>query len=109
MTGATGRSRSSSRSSSRPSSARTTSASSLLALIYIAFVQLLLEGGIQTAIVQREDLDDEHLDSAFWVNLVWCVVLAGRQLPSRRLVGAVSTTCPSSKDVVKVLSILLVI
>ena len=26
-----------------------------------------------TAIIQREDLDDAHLDSAFWLNLVWCV------------------------------------
>ena len=29
-----------------------------LALIYIAVVQLLLEGGIQTAVVQREGLED---------------------------------------------------
>ncbi len=40
-----------------------------LALIYIAVVQLFLEGGIQTAVVQREGLEDDHLDSAFWVNL----------------------------------------
>jgi PST family polysaccharide transporter len=31
-----------------------------LALIYIAVVQLFLEGGIQTAVVQREDLESDH-------------------------------------------------
>jgi PST family polysaccharide transporter len=48
-----------------------------MALIYIAFMQLWLEQGISTAIIQRADLEQEHLDSAFWLNLAWCVVLAG--------------------------------
>lgn len=47
-----------------------------LALIYVALIQLVLEGGVQTALVQREDLDDEHLSSAFWLNLAMCLVLA---------------------------------
>jgi PST family polysaccharide transporter len=41
-----------------------------LALIYIAVVQLLLEGGIQTTVVQREGLEEDHLDSAFWI-MAW--------------------------------------
>jgi O-antigen/teichoic acid export membrane protein len=48
-----------------------------MALIYIAFMQLWLEQGISTAIIQRADLEQEHLDSAFWLNLAWCVLLAG--------------------------------
>jgi PST family polysaccharide transporter len=48
-----------------------------MALIYIAFMQLWLEQGISTAIIQRADLEPEHLDSAFWLNLGWCVLLAG--------------------------------
>ena len=47
-----------------------------VALVFIAFVRMLLEQGFMTAIIQREDLDDAHLDSAFWLNLAWCVVLA---------------------------------
>ena len=47
-----------------------------MALVYLAVVDLLLEQGFLTTIVQREQLDREHLDSAFWVNLVWCLVLA---------------------------------
>ena len=47
-----------------------------VALIYIAFVRMLLEQGFITAIIQREQLDPEHLDSAFWLNVAWCLILA---------------------------------
>ncbi len=79
-----------------------------LALIYIALVQLLNEGGIQTAIVQREDLQRQHLSSAFWMNLALCLVLAA---VSFLLAGwwARVNDVPELEDVVKVLSILLVI
>jgi O-antigen/teichoic acid export membrane protein len=79
-----------------------------LALIYIAVVQLFMEGGIQTAVVQRENLEDHHLDSAFWVNLAWCLLLAGL---SFALAGwwARLNGVPELENVVKVLSALLVI
>jgi O-antigen/teichoic acid export membrane protein len=48
-----------------------------MALIYISFIQLWLEQGISTAIVQRAKLEPEHIDAAFWLNLLWCLVLAG--------------------------------
>jgi polysaccharide transporter, PST family len=48
-----------------------------LAIIYIAFVQLVLDQGISQTIVQRAELDDEHLDAAFWMNLVWAALLVG--------------------------------
>jgi O-antigen/teichoic acid export membrane protein len=78
-----------------------------LALIYIALVQLLNEGGIQTAIVQREGLEDDHLDSAFWMNLALCLVLAA---VSFLLAGwwARVNDVPELENVVKVLSLLLV-
>jgi PST family polysaccharide transporter len=47
-----------------------------MALIYVAFARMLNEQGFTTAIIQREDLEPEHLDSAFWLNLVWCTFLA---------------------------------
>jgi len=79
-----------------------------LALIYIAVVQLFLEGGFQTAVVQREGLEEGHLDSAFWVNFAWCVLLAGG---SFLLAGwwARLNGIPELEDVVKVLSVLLLI
>jgi O-antigen/teichoic acid export membrane protein len=48
-----------------------------IALIYITFVQLALNQGIAAAIVQRKDLEASHLDSAFWLNLAWAIVLTG--------------------------------
>ncbi|MEO0537400.1 MAG: MOP flippase family protein [Cyanobacteria bacterium P01_A01_bin.123] len=40
-----------------------------MANIFIHFVQALLGQGFADAIVQRKDLEDEHLDTAFWANL----------------------------------------
>jgi O-antigen/teichoic acid export membrane protein len=79
-----------------------------LALIYIALVQLFNEGGIQTAIVQREDLAGDHLDSAFWMNLALCILLAA---VSFLLAGwwADLNDVPELESVVQVLSLLLVI
>lgn len=77
-----------------------------LALIYIALIQLVLEGGVQTALVQREDLDDAHLSSAFWLNLAMCVVLA---LVSFALAPwwASLNDVPELADVVRALSLIL--
>ena len=47
-----------------------------MALAFVALIQVVLEQGISTAIIQRDELDDEHLDSAFWLNLGWCLLLA---------------------------------
>lgn len=38
-----------------------------LASVYIAFVQIFVTQGFGMAIIQRRDLDEEHLDSAFWI------------------------------------------
>lgn len=46
-----------------------------LALVYIDFVQLFMQQGLTAAIVQREDLEREHLDSAFWGNIAFALVL----------------------------------
>ncbi len=48
-----------------------------LGLAFVELVQVVVEQGISTALIQREKLEDEHLDSAFWLSLVWCLLLAG--------------------------------
>jgi O-antigen/teichoic acid export membrane protein len=40
-----------------------------LAGVFLAFTQVFLDQGFADAIVQREHLDPEHLDTAFWTNL----------------------------------------
>ena len=41
-----------------------------LALLYVTFLQLFLDQGFATAIIQRQNLEREHLDSVFLVNLL---------------------------------------
>ncbi|NJN10971.1 MAG: MOP flippase family protein [Richelia sp. RM2_1_2] len=40
-----------------------------LASVFIDFVQLFIDQGFSQAIIQRENLEQEHLNSAFWINL----------------------------------------
>jgi PST family polysaccharide transporter len=40
-----------------------------LASVFLAFVQVFLDQGFVNAIIQREELHPEHLDTAFWTNL----------------------------------------
>jgi O-antigen/teichoic acid export membrane protein len=46
-----------------------------IAAVYIALIQLALDQGISIAIIQRKELEPEHLDSAFWMNLAWSGIL----------------------------------
>lgn len=40
-----------------------------LASVFLAFVQIFLDQGFSQAIVQRQELQPEHLDTAFWINI----------------------------------------
>lgn len=46
-----------------------------MAVVYIAFVEMFLEQGLTAALIQRPDLRDEHLDSAFWFVLAMASML----------------------------------
>jgi teichuronic acid exporter len=78
-----------------------------IAMIYIALAQVFLEQGFSTALIQREDLEPDHLDSAFWLNLVWCLVLAGLTVALSGWWAALNGA-PELRAVVSVLSLLLV-
>lgn len=41
-----------------------------MAMVFVAFVNIFAEQGLGQAIVQRQDLEPEHLDTAFWMNLL---------------------------------------
>ena len=40
-----------------------------IATIYITFVQVFLEQGLASALIQKKDLKQEHCDAVFWLNL----------------------------------------
>jgi O-antigen/teichoic acid export membrane protein len=46
-----------------------------IAMIYILFIQMLLDQGLMAALVQRKDLRVEHLDSVFWLVLSTSLLL----------------------------------
>ena len=66
-----------------------------MAIVYVTFIDGFVEQGLGTAIVQRKDLDKEHLDSAFWLNLAWSLVFVGDHVPDQPAGGHAPTTCPS--------------
>lgn len=59
-----------------------------LAGAYIAFVRVFVDQGFADAIIQRDDLDDAHLDTAFWVNLGLSVVFMGASIAAAPWIAA---------------------
>src|SRR5882672_8351517 len=53
------------------------SAFGLVALVgaYLGFVAMFADQGIRMALIQRQNLEPEHLDTAFWFNMGCAVVL----------------------------------
>ncbi|RPJ84141.1 MAG: lipopolysaccharide biosynthesis protein [Acidobacteria bacterium] len=47
-----------------------------MAGVFLALLNLVSEQGIVSAIIQRREVEDAHLDSAFWANLAVGVILA---------------------------------
>jgi O-antigen/teichoic acid export membrane protein len=48
-----------------------------IVVVYLAFTSMIVDLGMGTAIIQRRSLDAQHLDAAFWFNVVCGVVLFG--------------------------------
>ena len=48
-----------------------------IAMVYIAFLQLFLDQGLAAALIQRKNLEQEHMDAVFWMDLALSVFLVG--------------------------------
>jgi teichuronic acid exporter len=46
-----------------------------IAVIYITFLQMFLDQGLAAALIQRKQLEQEHLDAVFWMDLVLSAAL----------------------------------
>jgi polysaccharide transporter, PST family len=79
-----------------------------MAMIYIVFLQLCVDQGISTALIQREELEEGDLDSAFWMNIAWCVVLTGISLALSGWWSRVNHV-PELQNVINVLSLTIVV
>lgn len=58
-----------------------------LTSIFFAFMQVFLDQGFGQAIVQRQDLDPEHLDTAFWTSVGMSLLLMGLSCASAGLIA----------------------
>lgn len=58
-----------------------------MASVFIALIQSVQDQGFGDAIVQREDLQREHLDTAFWTNLLVGCLFALLSLGCARLIA----------------------
>lgn len=46
-----------------------------LSSAFLAFLQIFIDQGFSQAIIQRQDIEPEHLDTAFWTNLAISILL----------------------------------
>ncbi|MBW4691602.1 MAG: MOP flippase family protein [Lyngbya sp. HA4199-MV5] len=59
-----------------------------LTSVFLSFLQVFLDQGFGQAIIQRRDLEPEHLDTAFWTSMGMSVFLMGLTCASADLVAA---------------------
>lgn len=59
-----------------------------MASVFTAFVQILVDQGFGAAIVQRTDLEREHLDTGFWTSVLTGILLTAGGIAASGLVAA---------------------
>lgn len=52
-----------------------------VAIVYTTTLQMVLDQGFVAALIQRKDLQNEHLDAVFWMDQVFAVVLLLLSIP----------------------------
>lgn len=75
-----------------------------MAAVFVAFIEALIDQGMAEAIIQRQVLEPEHLDSAFWLNASMGVILCLVGVASAGLVANMMHE-PVLKPVIQLLSI----
>ena len=79
-----------------------------IAMVYVAFVQLLMEQGMNAALVQRRDLSQEHLTSAFWMVQLAALILSALAIAGSGWWGGVNDQ-PQLGEIVRWLTPLLIL
>ena len=75
-----------------------------IALIYIQFLQLFLDQGFIAALIQKEDLALQHLNTVFWIDMALSTALVGASI----LFGgwwAARNHAPEATSIISVLSL----
>ena len=75
-----------------------------IAIVYISFLQIFLDQGFMAALIQKKNLEPEHLDAVFWMDLVLSLFLVGMSI----LLGgwwAARNHAPEASSLISVLSL----
>ena len=75
-----------------------------IAAIFVGFVNLFLDQGFSQAIIQRRELEREHLDTVFWTNVSISVLLTFISIASADLIAKFFTQ-PDLTSVIRWLSL----
>lgn len=75
-----------------------------IAVVYILFLQMFLDQGLVSALIQRKNLEPEHLDAVFWMDLILSLVLGAVSILLSRWWAAVNHA-PQVAAVISVLSL----
>ena len=59
-----------------------------LASTFMAFIEIFLDQGFSAAIIQRADLEKEHLDTAFWISILIGILMTIGTISLSPLVAA---------------------
>jgi O-antigen/teichoic acid export membrane protein len=79
-----------------------------LANVFVVFMQIFLHQGFAQALIQRQQVDPEHLDTAFWTNVGIGCLLAIVSLASAEQISAWFNQ-PQLSPILRVLSLVFVI
>lgn len=79
-----------------------------LANVFLAFMQIFRQQGFSKALIQRENIEPEHLDAAFWSQVVFGILLMGVTYFSAGLVAGIFAQ-PKLIPILQTLSLIFII
>ncbi len=79
-----------------------------MAFVFIAFTQVFVEQGLSAALIQKEELEDNHISTAFWSNSAAGLILMMLGIASAELIANFFKE-PELEPIIRILSLLLFI
>jgi PST family polysaccharide transporter len=79
-----------------------------MANVFVAFTKIFIDQGFAMAIIQRLDLEEEHLSTAFWTNVIVGLFLTGAGIASAGMIAALFGE-PQLESIIRWLSIVFMV
>src|ERR1700693_5637783 len=76
-----------------------------IAMVYITFLQLFLDQGFMAELIQRKNLEPEHLEAVFWMDMVLGLLLVGASILLSGWWAAKNHAPEAAKGVISALSL----